>query len=250
MLLRPIQELSKFNTSNVNSVIKSFYRDQIWSEHTDLGEKYRGYRGVIDWGRGFLEKTVIPRIEEYNSPRRDKGIDESTIYFWIHKDVPAAVKESLRLLTYTGIIRKVDSSIRATRAELGTRYEIKYGCMLSLESNPHAESQEFFKNLSIKKYPEFGKNHSAYLGSEKLLRNDDEQQYEEFLRSLLQKSIDVLVALTQWQKERLKSVGMTIEDLHNKSEESLIENIYGVGPARARIMKNAATAELLEYISG
>jgi len=251
MLLRTIQELSKFNTNNVNAVIKSFYRDKIWSEHTDLGEKYRGHRGVIDWGRDFLEKSVIPRVEEYNKVRRDNGVGESTIYFWIHKDAPAAVKESLRLLTYTGIIRRVDGSIRATRAELGTRYEIKYGCMLSLESNPHGESQEFFQNLSIKKFPEFGKNYSAYSGSEKLLESDDEQQYEESLRSLLQKPIDVLVALTAWQKERPKSSGiLTIEDLHNKSEENLIEAIYGVGPARARIMKNASTAELLEYISG
>lgn len=251
MLLRTIQELSKLNTSNVNSVIKSFYRSQIWSEHTDLGEKYKGHRGVIDWGRNFLENSVIPRVEEYNKLRKEKGIDESTIYFWIHKDSPEAVKEALRLLTYTGIIRKVDSSVRATRAELGTRYEIKYGCMLSLDGNPHLESQDFYKNLSIKKFPEFGKNHIAYSGSEKLLKSDDEQQYEESLRSLLKKSINVLVALTSWQKDRLKAAGInTIEDLHNNSEESLIEKIYGVGPARARTMKNAATAELLEYISG
>lgn len=251
MLLRTIQDMPKFNTSSVNTVIKSFYRSRIWSEHTDLGEKYKGHRGVIDWGRDFLENSVIPRVEEYNKSRKEKGIDESTIHFWIHKDAPEAVKESLRLLTYTGIIRKIDGSVRATRAELGTRYEIKYGCLLSLESNPHVESQEFYKNLSIKKFPEFGKNHISYSGSEKLLKSDDEQQYEESLRSLLQKSIDVLVALTSWQKGKLKSAGIkTIEDLHNNSEESLIENIYGVGPARARTMKNAATAELLEYISG
>lgn len=250
MLLRTIQDLSKLNTSGVNGIIKSFYRSQIWSEHTDLGEKYKGHRDVIDWGRDFLEKSVIPRVEEYNKIRREKGTDESTIYFWIHKDAPEPVKESLRLLTYTGIIRKVDGSVRATRSELGTRYEIKYGCMLSLESNPHTDSKEFYKNLSMKKFPEFGKNHTAYAGSEKLLKRD-EQQYEESLRSLLKKSIDVLIALTPWQKTRLKSIGInTIEELHNNSEDSLIENIYGVGPARARTMKNAATAELLEYISG
>ncbi|MFP1983938.1 hypothetical protein ACLEE6_06105 [Lonsdalea quercina] len=250
MLLRTIQDLSKLNTSGVNAIIKSFYRSQIWSEHTDLGEKYNGHRDVIDWGRDFLEKSVIPRVEEYNKIRREKGTDESTIYFWIHKDAPEPVKESLRLLTYTGIIRKVDSSVRATRSELGTRYEIKYGCMLSLESNPHIDSKEFYRNLSMKKFPEFGKNHTAYGGSEKLLKRE-EQQYEESLRSLLKKSIDVLIALTPWQKERLKSIGIsTIEELHNNSEDSLIENIYRVGPARARTMKNAATAELLEYISG
>lgn len=251
MLLRTIQALPKLNTSNVNSEIKSFYRGQIWAEHTDLGDKYKGHRGVIDWGRDFLEKSVTPRVEEYNKQRREKGVDESTIYFWIHKDAPEAVKESLRLLTYTGIIRKIDSSVRATRAQLGTRYEIKYGCLLSLEGNPHGESRDFYRNLSIKKFPEFGKNHSSYSGCEHLLKSDDEEQYEESLQSLLQKSINVLIALTPWQRERLGSAGInTIEDLHNNTEESLIEKIYGVGPARARIMKNAATAELLEYISG
>lgn len=251
MLLRTIQDLTKLNTSHVNSVIKSFYRSQIWSEHTDLGEKYKGHRGVIDWGRDFLENSVIPRVEEYNKLRKEKGVDESSIYFWIHKDAPAAVKESLRLLTYTGIIRKIDSSVRATRAELGTRYEIKYGCILALESSPHSESQDLYKNLSLKKFPEFGKNHPAYSGCEKLLKSNDEEQYEESLISLLKKPIDVLVGLTPWQKGKLKSAGIsTIEDLHNNSEESLIENIYGVGPVRARTMKNAATAELLEYISG
>lgn len=251
MLLRTIQDLTKFNTSNVNSVIKSFYRNQIWTEHTELGEKYKGHRSVIDWGRDFLENSVIPRVEDYNNIRKEKGVDESTIYFWIHKDSPEAVKEALRLLTYTGIIRKIDSSMRATRAELGARYEVKYGCLLSLESSPHGESSEFYKNLSIKKFPEFGKNHSSYSGSDGLIKADDEKQYEESLRSLLEKSINVLVLLTPWQKEKLKSAGVnTIEDLHKNTEDSLIEKIYNVGPARARLMKNAATAELLEYISG
>lgn len=194
---------------------------------------------------------MIPRVEEYNKIRKDKGINESSIYFWIHKDSPEAVKEALRLLTYTGIVRKIDSSVRATRAELGTRYEIKYGCMLSLESYPHTESLTFYKNLALNKFPEFGKNHSSFSGSEKLLNSNDELQYEESLRSLLKKPIDVLIALTSWQKEKLKTAGInTIEELHKNSEESLIENIYGVGQARARTMKNAATAELLEYISG
>lgn len=251
MLLKTLQDLTKFNTSNVNSVIKSFYRSKIWAEHTELGEKYKGHRGIIDWGRDFLEKTVIPKVEEYNKSRKEKGADESTIYFWIHKDSPEAVKEALRLLTYTGIIRKLDGSMRATRAELGARYEIKYGCILSLESNPHAESPDLYKHLSIKKFPEFGKSHSSYSGSDGLIKIDDEQQYEESLKALLGKSIDVLTLLTEWQKKELKLAGIvTIEDLHKNTEESLIEKIYRVGPARARLMKNAATAELLEYISG
>ena len=73
----------------------------------------------------------------------------------------------------------------------------------------------------------------------------------ESLKSLLSKSIDVLQLLTQWQKNKLKEANInTIEELHKSSEENLISEIYNVGPARARLMKNAATAELLEYISG
>jgi hypothetical protein len=252
MLLKTLQDINKFNTSNTNSIIKSFYREQIWTEHTELGEKYKGHQGVIDWGRDFLEKTVIPAIESYNDTRREKGINESTIYFWVHKNSPETVKEALRLLTYTGIIRKVDSSVRATRAELGTRYEVKYGCVISLESSPHNESGEFYGNLSIKKFPEFGKNHSSYTINENIIDiKNDAQQYDKSLKSMLSKPIDVLGLLTSWQKEKLKAAGIqTIEKLHSNTEENLIEKIYNVGPARARLMKNAATAELLEYISG
>jgi hypothetical protein len=68
---------------------------------------------------------------------------------------------------------------------------------------------------------------------------------------MLAKPVDVLPLLTSWQKGKLKQAGInTIEQLHQNSEEDLIDQIYRVGPVRARLMKNAATAELLEYLSG
>jgi hypothetical protein len=252
ILLKTIQDLEKVNTSSVNSLIKNFYRGQIWAEHTELGEKYKGHKEIIDWGRDFLEKTVIPTLETYNSIRKDNGIAESSIYFWIHKDSPEPVKEALRLLTYTGIITKLESSIRATRSELGARYEVKYGCVISLETSPHNESSDFYSSLSVKKHPEFGKNHRSYSGIVNLsVSESDEAQFKESLQSMLAKSIDVLGLLTDWQRIKLKSAGInTIEELHSKTEDSLIASIYNVGPHRARLMKNAANAELLEYISG
>jgi hypothetical protein len=252
ILLKTIQDLDKVNTLSVNTLLKEFYRGKIWAEHTELGEKYRGHQGIIDWGRDFLENTVIPTIESYNSVREEKGVKESSVYFWIHKDCPASVKEALRLLTYTGIIDKLDSSIRATRAELGTRYEVKYGCIIALRKNPHGDSRSFFESLSVKKHPEFGKQHSAYTGVQAIAAGKTEDgQYDESLKFMLQKPISVLGLLTDWQKRKLTDAGIhTIEELLSKTEESLIENIYNVGPHRARIMKNAATAELLEYLSG
>ncbi len=68
---------------------------------------------------------------------------------------------------------------------------------------------------------------------------------------MLTKSIRELSLLTTWQIDKLEDHKiLTIEDLYNKTESDLFESIDGVGPARARIIKNAVSAELLEYLSG
>ena len=252
MILKTIQDLEKFNATNVDSAVKEFYRNKIWSEHTSLGEKYSGHKALVDWGRDFLEKTVVPTLEGYNARRRDEGIRESSIYFWIHKDAPETVKEALRLLTYTGIIRKTDASIRATRAELGARYEVKYGCVLSLFGNPHSQSREFYDALTPKKFVEFGKSYPSYTSIANLSGAiEDEGKFRESVRAMLAKPISVLPLLSVWQVNTLRGAGIsTVEELHNRTESELIEKVYGVGPVRARVIKNAVTAELLEYLSG
>lgn len=252
MVLRTIQDLQKFNSSSVDQVVKDFYRTKIWTEHTELGEKYRGHKPLIDWGRDFLESNVIPAIEKYNQSRKERGASDSTIYFWVHKDAPETVKESLRLLTYTSVIRRTDSSIRATRSELGARYEVKYGCVISLFSNPHSESKAFYGGVSKGLYPEFGKSHSSYHGIANLSGAiEDDASFRNSVKAMLKKPVSVLQLLTRWQIQQLQNAGInTIEDLYDKSEDDLISTIYNVGPARARLMKNAATAELLEYLSG
>lgn len=241
ILLKTIQEMPKFNTSEANKIIKDFYRTKIWSEHTELGEKYKGHQFLIDWGRDFLEKIVIPNLNKN---------EKSSIYFWINKDIPEAVKEALRLLTYTGIIKKFDSGIRS-HGELGIRYEVKFGCIIALESNPNQASAELFKKRSVRHFTEFGKNLPDYEKIDNFSASIlEDEHYRMSLESMLNKPIDVL-SLTDWQKSKLKSANIfTIRDLYGLKEGYLIENIYQVGPARARIMKNAATSELLEYISG
>lgn len=251
MLLKNLQDLTSFDTNSVKNMIKTFYRTQIWTEHTDLGTKYYGHKSIIDWGRELLEHKIIPAIQQYNTAREERNLDQTTIYFWIQKDAPAVVHEALRLLTYTGIIRKEDNYIKATKSELGNRFEVKYGCLISLDNNPTTISKDFFKKLSIGKFPEFGKTSPAFNGFEEILLNfETEENYKIGLKSLLEKPISVL-DLTSWQKERLLvSRIQTLEQLLQLTEDQLIEQIYGVGPYKARIIKNAANAEILEYISG
>lgn len=241
MLLNTIQNISSFKTAEVNKTIKEFYLTKIWTEHTSLGDKYKGHQKLIDWGRDFLEKTVIPTIVKN---------EKSTIYFWLDKDIPTTVKEALRLLTYTSIIKKDDSNIRA-HGRLGTRYEIKYGCIIALDKSPHTKSIDIEKIRSVRQFTEFGTTHSEYENLENLSVSIlSDEQYQKSLESMLKKPINVL-ALTTWQKSKLKEANInTIEELYILREADLIAKIYGVGPVKARTMKNAANAELLEYISG
>ena len=53
--------------SDVEKVLKEFYRTDIWSEHSGLAERYAGHRGIIDWGRQFIEGTVLPDTRAKNT---------------------------------------------------------------------------------------------------------------------------------------------------------------------------------------
>ena len=250
ILLKTIARLSRVNTNEIESTIKGFYRSDIWAEHTSLGEKYQGHKSIVDWGRTFIEKTVIPSIVAKNSHRLDEN-RETSIYFWIHKDAPELVEEAMRLLEYTGIIRKIDDGIRATRAEIGTRYEVKYGCIVSLHATPLQFSPQLQSHLSVKRFTEFGANHREY---KSLLSHDFSEDQDEqsviAVNNLIAQPIDVL-DLTAWQKTKLKEAGITdIKSILEMNEDHLISSIAQVGPVRARRMKNAAMAELLEYLSG
>jgi len=251
ILFKTLSRCNKVNTSEVETVIRSYYRADIWSEHTKLGEKYLGHKALIDWGRNFIENYVLAAVHDKNQWQLKEGKEELTVYFWIHKDVPEMVKETLRLLCYTGTIKKIDDGVRNSHSKIGSRYEIKYGCLLALDPNPQKYSVVLGKNLDIRRFNEFGANHPAYQSlSQRELCEVQDEEIAKTVKQQLQQDIEVL-DLTDWQKEKLRSVGVTtIESLLSIDEEDLIRNIHGVRTVRARTMKNAAIAELLEYLSG
>ncbi|MET9931040.1 MULTISPECIES: hypothetical protein [unclassified Streptomyces] len=54
-LLKTVSAASPLNTSNAQRVMKEYYRDTIWSEHSALADRYVGHRAVIYWGIEFIQ---------------------------------------------------------------------------------------------------------------------------------------------------------------------------------------------------
>jgi hypothetical protein len=250
LLLKTVSQCPNMRSSDVDNVVKNFYRSDIWSEHSSLGDLYQGHKPLVDWGRDFIEKSVLPETKQKNDQRAKEGKSESTCYFWIHRDAPEPVQHALRLLAYTGIVQRGAAAVRGTRSELGTRYSVNLGCLFALEANPAKTANEIAKNLSIKRFTEFGASHDLYSPLSSGFSSIQDPDVLHAITGQMNRPIEEL-DITQWQIEKLKSVGIsTVADVLNSNEEYLIKNIKFVGEVRARQIMNAANAAVLEYLSG
>lgn len=248
ILLKTLARAPKVSSSQVADVIREFYRTDIWSEHSTLAEKYPGHRPLIDWGRQFIESQVLTELQSKNAQYLDKDRNTSA-FFWIHRDSPEIVKEALRVLAYTGIVNAHALGIKASRAEIGSRYLVNLGCLFAQESVPTTTAFNIAKSLSPKRMTEYGANHETYRTLVEQLDLTSTPNVAEALETQLGKSIDVL-DITPWQKEKLLELSLpTVRDVLNASEEGLKKASY-IGDVRARRMRNAAIAAVLEYLSG
>lgn len=247
ILLKSIDRSRKMSSTEIAEVFRNFYLTDIWSEHTALSDKYEGKAALIDWGRSFIDNEVLPQITEKN--RSYVGSDKNTsAYFWIHKDAPEEVKEAVRILCYTGLVVEEAAGIKATRSEIGTRYLVNLGCLFAHSSATSTAAYQIATSLTPKRMTEFGSNHTSYAAL--LNRNLLSGATSGFsLSRQLAKPIEVL-DLTEWQLSKLVELDLkTIGDVLGANEDKL-QSAYYVGPKRARIMRNAATSSVLEYLSG
>lgn len=248
LLLKTLAASPKVNSTQINETVREYYRSDIWAEHSTLADKYSGHREVIDWGRQFVEAQVLPDMKAKNDQYlvADKG---TSAYLWIHRDAPAVVKEALRVLSYTGVLTEQAPGIKASRGEIGTRYVVNLGCLFSLESAPAASSFEIAKGLTPKRMTEYGANHHAYRLLLEHVERLPAQPGGFALDEQLTKPISVL-DVSEWQHSKLVELGLiTVGDVLRATEEKLKEAMY-VGDIRARRMRNAAVAAVLEYLSG
>jgi hypothetical protein len=248
ILLKTISQAPRMSSSEVNAVIRQFFRSDIWSEHSALSEKYVGHKEIVDWGRNFVEDTVLPELKQKNDLYIEKE-KSSTSYIWIHRDAPEIIKASLRILCYTGVLSEHSEGIRATRSEVGKRYLVNLGCLFSLEANPSSTAFSIAKSLTPKRMSEYGARHSAFspLVSSGVDITSIEEGFD--LEEQLAKPNTVL-DITPWQRAKLDELDLkTVGDVLDATESKLKEAHY-VGNVRARRMRDAAIASVLEYLSG
>ncbi|HYE33089.1 MAG TPA: hypothetical protein VEH27_16805 [Methylomirabilota bacterium] len=249
LLLKTVALSGRLKTNDVEKVIKEFYRTDIWSEHSGLADRYAGHEALIQWGRDFIEKTVIPDSIAKNDQWSREGKSETTCFFWIHRSAPAVVLEALRLLSYTGIVTRLDSGIVATRGEIGTRYAVNLGCLAAPSANPIPTLTSFGRTLAVKRFTEYGANHPIYSSLTSVVGKFEEPDISAVLDSQLAKTIDVL-DLTSFQRSGLKSIGLHTVGKALQASEDEFQQINYVGPKRSRKMMNVVVSSVLEYLSG
>jgi hypothetical protein len=248
VLLKTLARATNVSSSQTNEVIREFYRNDLWAEHSTLPEKYAGHKHLIDWGRQFIEGTVLPDLQKKNEQYLAQE-KMSSCFFWIHRDAPQPVKEALKLLAYSGIVSEHATGIRATRSEVGTRYAVNLGALIAQEALPATVGFAIAKNLTPRRMSEFGANHSAYQALLADVPAFAEPAVGAVLQHQLGKPLEVL-DISDWQRSKLRELGLvTVGDVLEASESKLRTLSY-VGEKRSRRIRNAAVAAVFEYLSG
>ena len=249
LLLKTIALAGTINSREIDRVIKEFFREAVWAEHSGLAERYPGHKALIDWGRSFVEQSVIPDSIAKNEAWKNEGKTERTCFFWVHRDAPEAVREGLRLLMYTGIVTRLDAGVIATRRETGTRYAVNIGCLGATAATPITFTNDLGRGLTVKRFTEYGANFAPFSEIAGVVGDKIEADVSTILGSLLNRPITVL-DISEHQKTALASIKIeTLGKALTSSESDFMKADY-IGPNRSRRIMNVATAAVIEYLSG
>lgn len=239
-----------FKKSSIKSIFQEYYRSTVWSDYSNLAMRYPGHESLINWGRNFMEDTVLPNLYSLNTKKISEGEKfEAISSIWVHKNSPRAVQEALRLLSYSGLVSEGKSGIRGADRQLGTRYLVNLGCAFSEDKEPLEYGQKIMDNFSTRRVAQYGINHKAYGDLRDISDELLEDETNSVLANRLKDSYEKL-DLTSFQKKKLKELNVSsIEDILRKTEDDL-KSLKQIGDVRARQIMNAALTAVMEYVSG
>ena len=236
----------KFNTQNFNSVMKEFYSTSIWSEHIKLSEMYPGHKEMINWSRNFIEDKVLVEIEKINKNVESKN----TVYFCVSRNAPEVIRQSIKTLEYSGVVMLHTEGTKY-RTEMYDRYELNLGIVVLCEKQAviHKRIREIVADLSIKVFPNYGKNSAAYGDYSQLIDlSSFEADAEEIVSTIKDKKISDLDISSSLQI-RLSNQGFTTIGSVLSSTEADLQKVPYIGPVRSRKISKIVYNSILEYIS-
>jgi len=238
-----LESLQKYpDMRSASEVVKDHFRNDIWAGHKGLREKYGGLEDLIVWGENFIKNEVLTSLDEKNN-----NSTPTSRYFWIQDGAPEFVDKALQLLMYMGIVSPDKEGYIATNDWKGTRYAVNLGVLYAEASHPADECIRIAENLSVSNPALFNKNHQAFEGleAESVVFNQDNDVLNEMLNRPIQ-DLD----LTEFKKTRLRQQDITTIGGVLDSSEEILKQGYYVGDVRARKIKNAAQAAVMEYLHG
>lgn len=73
-------DLTTFKPKKFEETIRDFYRSDIWNEHTRLAEIYKGHKPLIEWGRSFIQESVLSETKKKMTIELEGTINQG-LYF-------------------------------------------------------------------------------------------------------------------------------------------------------------------------
>jgi hypothetical protein len=226
-------------------VLKKYYGEDIWQKHNDLADRYPGHQSMIAWGSTFMHDHVFPALRgRHHRDDLPGGLRD----IWIHRDAPQAAQEAMQFLCYSGVLQQAPGPPLKRHNALGTRYVVNLGCQFVLAKEIIKYAEDVRSDLSGRKVVEFGREHEAYR-SLPAISETTAQPGNTVLDARLRTPSSELV-LTKFQRTVINSLKLdTVGDVL-RADESTFKKAKGVGDIRARRMRNAVQAAVMEYLSG
>ena len=249
ILLKNLAKAPKLTSSEVNQLIKDYFRTEAWAEHSMLATKYQGHAKLIDWGRIFIEQYVLKTLKKRNDEKSEED-GGSSAFFWIHRDAPQYVRQALQILSYTGVVTELAIGLKGTRSEIGARYMVNLGCLFTMEASPANTAPNLWHKFDIRRMSEYGQNHPAFAADIIVLPTlENDSVNQQALVDQLGRSVREL-DLTDWQKTTLEEIGLTTVRAILQATEADLQKAKYVGEVRSRRIRNTAMAAAYEYLSG
>ena len=156
---------------------------------------------------------------------------------------------AMQLLCYSGILQEGPSGIRSRTEGVGTRFVVNFGCQFAMDSDPLTYGLRVRRDLSPSRSTEHGIDSASFESLAEFAMDRAERSINKAYRARLRESIDKL-DLTRFQRKKLIELGLlTIGNVLAATEVYFMKASY-VGPIRARQIRNAAVAAVLEYLTG